>query len=105
MVELTTVAGWSGHAPKITVAGVVELVVKLIPVIVTMLSMPADVGVKEVITGGPSNINPGADAVPAGVVTDTLPLAPLVTRAVMVFGSTTVTIMAGAPPNFTVAGL
>src|SRR5689334_10839489 len=71
------------------------------PLIVMVWPTPAFTGVKVVITGGPEYVKPVAVTVPIGVVTLTLPEAPLPTTAVIVLESTTVKEAAGILPNVT----
>ena len=73
----------------------------MVPVIVTVVPLAADVGVKELITGAGINVNPESVAVPPGVVTLTLPLVPLATTAVMDVALTTLNEVAAVPPKLT----
>lgn len=76
--------------------------VKLAPFMVTVWSVAAVVGVKELIIGAATNVKPASVAVPAGVVTKTLPeAAALLTTAVMVVVFTTVKEAAAPPPKLT----
>lgn len=52
-------------------------------------------------TGDAVKVNPPLELVPVGVVTETAPLAPLATWAVMVVESTTVKEAAATPPKLT----
>ena len=64
--------------------------VKPVPVIVTTVKVAPLVGVKDVMVGVKPYKNPGAVAVPNGVVTEILPAAPIPTTAEIVVGETTV---------------
>lgn len=77
---------------------------KLVPVIVIVVPAATAVGKNEVIVGAAKNVNPVFIAVPAEVVTLTLPLAPVSTTAVIVVGETTVGVNAAVPPKLTVIG-
>jgi len=74
--------------PKLTAVAPV----KLVPVMVTVAPLVADVGVKEVIVGVGDEIkvNPADVATPPGVVTETEPDVPAATIAVILVGDTTV---------------
>lgn len=75
--------------------------IKLVPVInIVAPAAPKD-GENEVIVGGETNVNPARPAVPEGVITVTVPEAPVPTTAVMVFAFTTVKEVADVPPNLT----
>ena len=93
----TTVKELAGTPPKVTA----EAPVRLVPVIVTGVPVPAEPGVKEVITGGTKYVKPGSVAVPLGVVTDTSPVAPAPTTAVMEVDERTTNEVAGTPPKLT----
>jgi hypothetical protein len=54
---------------------------KLLPVMVTLVPDPAEVGVKEVMVGAGTKVNPAKPAVPPLVVTETTPVAPPATTA------------------------
>src|SRR4030095_2127192 len=75
--------------------------VKLVPVIVIDVPVPPLDGVKEVIVGRGINVKPAIDAVPAGVVTLTLPVTPVPTTAVILVAELTVNEEAATPPKFT----
>ena len=96
-VALTTLNEAAAVPPKLTAVAPV----KLVPVIVTVVPLPADVGVKELITGAGTNVNPASVAVPSGVVTLTFPLVPLATTAVMDVALTTLNEAAAVPPKLT----
>jgi hypothetical protein len=97
VVLFTTVKEAAGTAPKLTRVAPV----KLVPLIVTTIPAPAVAGVKEEIIGAGINVNPAAVAVPAGVVTLTLPELPLATTAVIVVALITVKEVAPRPPKLT----
>jgi len=86
-------------APKKTILPTAE-VSKFEPVIVTEEPTGPEVGVTEVIFGGP-NTKPASEPVPLFVVTLTLPFEPLPTTADMEVDELTVNDAAGVPPNFT----
>ena len=80
VVELITEKCVAAEPPKLTSV----TFEKFVPVIVTVESVVAAVGVKDVIVGAATNVNPALFAVPPPVVTFTLPLvAPDVTTAVI----------------------
>ena len=60
-----------------------------------------DSGVKKLIDGGNRNTNPFSAAVPPGVVTLMLPLAPVETTALIVADETVVNEEAATPPKLT----
>jgi hypothetical protein len=101
LVELTTVYDEAAVPPKLTAVAPV----KLVPVIVTVAPTAADVGVNEVIVGAGTYVKPVLAAVPPGVVTNTLPVAPLPTTAVMLVELTTVKEVAAVPPKLTAVAL
>ena len=74
---------------------------KLVPVIVIDAPVPPLAGVNEVIVGIGINVNPLLDAVPPGVVTLTLPDAPVPTTAVILVAELTVNEEAATPPKLT----
>jgi hypothetical protein len=82
----TNVNDVAGVPPKLTAV----TPVKLVPVIVTVAPLAPVVGVNDVMVGAGMNVNPAEEAVPPGVVTLTLPEAPVPTTAVMVVADTTV---------------
>ena len=96
-VALTTLNEAAAVPPKLTAVAPV----KLVPVIVTVVPLPADVGVKELITRAGTNVNPASVAVPPGVVTLILPLVPPATTAVMDVALTTLNEAAAVPPKLT----
>lgn len=75
--------------------------VKPVPLIVTNVPIGPLVGINDVIVGAARKVNPGSVPVPAGVVTDTLPLAPKPTVAVISVEDITVKPKAGVPPKLT----
>lgn len=83
--------------PKLTAV----VPVKFVPVIATVVPVPAAVGVKEVIVGGRRKVKPGKVAVPNEVVTETSPEDPAPTTASMVLGEMTTKDAAGVPPKST----
>ena len=97
LVALTKVNEVAAVPPKLTAV----TPVKLVPVMVTVVPDPADVGVKEVMVGGTLNVNPARVAVPPPVVTLTLPVAPLPTTAVIRVALDTVKDDAAVPPKLT----
>ncbi len=98
LAALTTLNEVAAVPPKLTAVAPV----KLVPVMVTVAPIVADVGVKEVIAGaGNTNVNPALVAVPPGVVTLTLPFVPPATTAVMLVALTTENDAAAVPPKLT----
>jgi len=92
----------AGVPPKLTVAGLI----KLAPVMVTVLSKPDAEGVKELMLGVAAHVKtPVLDADPPGVATFTSPVAPAPTTALIVVGLTTVADSAFTPPKLTVTGV
>ena len=75
--------------------------VKLVPVTVIVVPVTPLVGVNDVIVGVGINVNPANVAVPPGVVTLTLPEAPVPTTAVMLVDELTVNDEAATPPKLT----
>jgi hypothetical protein len=59
-------------------------------------------GLNEVIVGVGIKLNPGNKTLPPGVITDTVPVVPDATVAVIDVGDTTVNVVAGVPPKLTV---
>ena len=96
-VALTTLKETAAVPPKLTSVASARFV----PVIVTVSPLVADVGVKELITGAGTNVNPASVPVPSGVVTLILPLVPLATTAVMDVALTTLNEAAAVPPKLT----
>ena len=97
VVAFTTLNDDAGITPNLTA----ETLIKLEPVIVTVVPVPALVGVKDEITGGGVYVNPGNWPVPKEFVTLTFPEAPAPTTAVIVVAFTTVNDDAATPPNET----
>jgi hypothetical protein len=95
LVALTTVNDVAAVPPKFTPVAPV----KLVPVMVTVAPTAAVVGVNDVIVGAAEK--PAKVAVPPGVVTETLPVEPLPTTAVMLVELTTVKEVAAVPPKLT----
>jgi hypothetical protein len=83
--------------PKLTAVAPV----KFVPLMVTVAPAPTLVGVKLVTVGGGISTKPARLPVPPGVVTETLPLAPVATTAVICVGETTVKLAAVTPPKRT----
>jgi hypothetical protein len=75
--------------------------VKLVPVMVTTVSFPPEVGVKEVMVGGRINVNPDREPVPYWVATLMLPDVPFATVAIILVADTTLKDVASVPPNLT----
>ena len=97
LVAETTVNDVAAMPPKLTAV----TPVKLVPVMVTIEPPTAKVGVNDVMVGGGRKTKPARLAVPPGVVTDTLPLAPAATTAVMLVAETTLNEVAALPPKLT----
>jgi hypothetical protein len=74
---------------------------KLVPRIVTFSPLAAEAGVKDVIEGAEINVKPPNVICPPGVVTDTLPLAPVPTIALMLIAEFITKDFAGTPPKLT----
>ena len=91
---MTTAKEEAGVPPKSTVV----VPVKLLPEMVTVAPGAALAGVNELMMGA-VYVNPGDTAVPNGVVTTMLPVAPRPTTAVIVVLLTTVYEAAGTPPK------
>ena len=99
LVALTTVFDVAAVPPKLTAVAPV----KLVPVMVTVVPLLADVGVKEVMVGAATNVKPVDVAVPPAVVTETIPEVPLATVAVILVVLSTSKLAAAVPPKLTVA--
>jgi hypothetical protein len=97
LVAETTVNEAAAVPPKLTEVAPV----KPVPVIVTVAPLAALVGVKLVIVGAGIKVKPVSVSVPPGVVTDTLPVVPAATTAVMLVAETTVNEAAAVPPKLT----
>ncbi|GDX46656.1 hypothetical protein LBMAG24_19840 [Bacteroidota bacterium] len=97
LVALTTVNEAAAVPPKLTAV----VPVKLVPVIVTVCPVPAEVGLNDVIVGGGRYVKPANVPVPDAVVTDTVPEVPAPTVALMLVALTTVKVVAAVPPKLT----
>jgi hypothetical protein len=87
----------AGTPPKVTVAGAR----KFVPLIVMVAPTGALVGVKLVIVGVATHVKvPAEFTVPPGAVTETKPVAPAPTTAVIVVG-VAMKLAAGVPPKLT----
>lgn len=87
----------AGTPPKLTAVAPERLA----PIIRTSTPAPASAGEIPVIEGGVRKLNPGKDAVPPVVVTETEPVAPVPTTARISVGETTVKLAAVTPPKRT----
>lgn len=74
---------------------------KFVPVIVTVVPMGPEAGVKAVMVGTAAKVNPFCVAVPPGVVTETLPEVPAAIIAVILVADTTLNDAAAVPPKLT----
>ena len=74
-----------------------------VPCMITVWFLRAEVGEKEATSGAgvEMKLNPARVAVPPGVVTTTLPLAPVPTTAVILVGLLIQNKRAAVPPNVT----
>jgi hypothetical protein len=97
----TTIKEAAAVPPKLTA----EAAVKLVPVSVTVSPEAAVIGANEVIVGAGIKVNPPRDALPPGVVTETLPELPAATTAVIVVAFTTENEVAAVPPKLTAEAL
>ena len=97
LVAETTLKDVAAVPPKLTAVAPV----KLVPVKVTVVPLPALVGFIKVMVGAGINVNPARVAVPPGVVTLTLPEVPEPTTAVMLVAETTLNEVAAVPPKLT----
>jgi hypothetical protein len=86
VVAFTTVYDLAAVPPKVTAVAPV----KPVPLIVTVTPVAAEVGVKDVMVGAGTKVNSDNDASPPGVITDTLPVVPVPTTALMDVAETTV---------------
>ena len=100
-VALTTLNEVAAVPPKLTA----EALVKSVPVRVTVKPLPELVGENELITGAGIKVKPLLVAVPPRVVTNTSPVVPDATTAVMLVALTTVNEVALVPPNLTVVAV
>ena len=98
-VALTRVKDWAATPPKVT--AVIPL--NAVPCMVTVWFLRAEVGEKEATSGGDTEmkLNPARVAVPPGVVTATLPVAPVPTTAVILLGLLIQNKRAAVFPNVT----
>jgi hypothetical protein len=98
-VALLTVKEAAATPPNLTAVAPL----KFVPVITTVPPLEAPLGLKLLIVGAAAEmkVNPLKVAVPAGVTTLTLPLAPLPTTATMVVALTTLNDLAAVPPKVT----
>ena len=94
-VEETTVNELTGVPPNV----MVEVLLKLVPVMVIKAPAAAVVGANAVIVGAGMNVNPSSEAVPPGVVKLTAPEEPLPTIATIVDDDTTVNELTEVPPR------
>ena len=97
VVEFTTANELALVPPNFTE----DAFVNFAPLIVTVVPVPADKGVKDVIVGGEIYINPGIVVVPFALVTLIFPDAPAATIAVIVVALTILKDDAGMPPKLT----
>ena len=97
LVALTTLNEIAAVPPKLTAVAPV----KFVPVIVTVCPVPAEVGLNEVIVGGGKYVKPANVPVPDAVVTETTPVAPAPTVALILVALTTVNVVAAVPPKLT----
>jgi len=97
VVELTTLKDVAAVPPKLTAVAPS----KSVPVMVTVAPLIALIGANDEIVGPAMNVNPANESVPPGVVTDTLPEAPLATTAKICVGESTVNEAAAVPPKLT----
>jgi hypothetical protein len=96
-VDETTLKLVAAVPPKLTPVAPL----KFVPIIVTVTACAALVGVKEVIVGGGINVKPPCVAVPPGVVTEIIPLAPAPRTALICVGEMIVKLAAAVPPKLT----
>jgi len=97
LVAELTVNEVAATPPKLTAVAPL----KFVPVIVIDVPAPPLDGENDVIVGAGMNVKPVIDTVPPGVITLTLPDAPVPTTAVMLVAELTVTEDAVTPPKFT----
>jgi hypothetical protein len=101
VVLLTTVKDVTGVPPKDTEVALF----KLVPVMVIVVALLVLVGVKLDMVGAGTNVNPAKVAVPAGVVTLTIPEAPVANVAVICVELFTTKEVAATPPKLTAVAL
>ena len=94
-VEDTTVNARTGVPPNV----MIEVPLKLVPVIVIIIPLPAAKGEKLVMVGAGIKINPAKEAVPPGVVKLTAPEDPIPTIATIEVDEMTVKELTDVPPN------
>lgn len=97
VVAEVTVNEVAGVPPKLTAVAPV----KLRPVIVTVVPVPALVGLNDDIAGADTKVKPASVAVPKGVVRLTVPEVPVATTASTEVAELTVNEVAGVPPKST----
>ena len=101
---LMEVALFTANEAAATPPNLTELApVRFVPVITTVAPLEALLGLNVVMVGAAAEIkvNPLTVTVPTGVVTLTLPLAPLPTTATIVMALTTLNDLAAVPPKLT----
>lgn len=99
LLGLTTLKEEAGIPPKRSSVAPV----KFVPLMLTCWPVVADVGEKLLIVGTPvlKKVKPAREAVPAEVVTSTLPEAPIPVTAAIVVAPKTTKEAAGVPPKRT----
>ena len=98
VVELTSLKDVAAVPPKLTAVAPV----KLVPVMVTVVPVAADVGVKELMVGAGTKVKvPEEVAVPSGVTTEMVPVDPAPTTAVISVDVVTENVEAAVPPKLT----
>ena len=95
-VALTTLNDVAAVPPKLTA----EALLKLVPVMVTVVPFEAEVGENEEMVGL-EYMYPDFVEIPLGVVTLTLPEVPVATTAVIVVAPTILNDVAAVPPKLT----
>jgi biotin-(acetyl-CoA carboxylase) ligase len=96
-VEETTVNELTGVPPNV----MVEVLLKLVPVMVIKAPAAAVAGANAAIVGAGMNVNPSSEAKPPGVVKLNTPEEPLPTIAMMDVEETTVNELTEVPPSVT----
>jgi hypothetical protein len=94
-VDETTVNDVTNVPPNM----MVEVLLKLVPVMVIKAPAAAVLGANAVIVGAGMKVNPSSEAVPPGVVRLTAPDEPAPTIATIDVEDTTVNAVTGVPPN------
>jgi hypothetical protein len=97
LVGESTVNELATVPPKLTAVAPL----KLVPVIITCVPEAAEDGVNEVIVDAEIKLKPARFAVPPEVVTETFPLVPKPTVAVILVEEFTVNELAAVPPKLT----